>query len=101
MPRHASIRYINILSPSQTYTHASNNAAVIIGVFLGTMENTNAADSKPDKILGNDTDGLWGEQNPWAEHFVHAGPLSAHLSLGGCHVVALSLSQTTTTTCLC
>lgn len=72
--------------------------------FLRNMETTSAADLEARQDLGKRQKQDFGEgKNPWALHFVHAGPSSAPspLSVGGCPVVLLSLSQTTTTTCLC
>lgn len=83
------------------HTHTSNNTAIIISAF--SQKHGKHRRSRFYSTIGSwerAEAGFWGEQNLWTVHFSRAGPLSAALFLGGCLVV-LSLSQTTTTTCLC
>ena len=68
--------------------------------FLKNTASTNAADFTARYDLGKgQKQGFWKGQNLWTVHFVRAGPLSTPISLG-VRLVVLSVSQTTTTTCL-
>lgn len=78
-PRHASIMYKH---PVITHTHTPQTMLQSSSApFLRNMENTNAADFKARQDLGKrQRQDFWREQNPWAVHFVHAGPLCIILS---------------------